>query len=174
MVKQKKGVRLIWKQKIWLAISKFLWSLTNQNAWFVSFFCTELTLFCTVFEKNCTALNQSKCRNFFMYIIIDVITTGTQTMAELCTEYGYTFLTIVAQSDWEEGKYGSLTLYACLVSKWNPEIMSQSKLDPFSCIVVHGPKKMLNFLALKKLFCQSNQGSSESLFMWKFWGLVTL
>ena len=26
-------------------------------------------LFCTVFEKNCTALNQSKWRNFFMYII---------------------------------------------------------------------------------------------------------
>ena len=32
-------------------------------------FCTELSLFCTVFEKNCTALNQSKWRNFFMYII---------------------------------------------------------------------------------------------------------
>ena len=67
------GVRLIRKQKIWLAICKFLWSLTNQNAWFVSSFCTELTLFCTVFEKNCTALNQSKWRNFFMYIIIVVI-----------------------------------------------------------------------------------------------------
>ena len=63
------GVRLIWKQKIWLAICEFLWSLTNQNAWFVSSFCSELTFFCTVFEKNCTALNQSKWRNFFMYII---------------------------------------------------------------------------------------------------------
>ena len=41
-------MRLIWKQKIWLAICEFLWSLTNQNAWFVSSFCTELTLFCTV------------------------------------------------------------------------------------------------------------------------------
>ena len=38
------GVRLIWKQKIWLAICEFLWSLTNQNAWFVTSFCTELTL----------------------------------------------------------------------------------------------------------------------------------
>ena len=63
------GVRLIWKQKIWLAICKFLWSLTNHNAWFVSSFCTELTLYCTVFEENCTALNRSKWRNFFMYII---------------------------------------------------------------------------------------------------------
>ena len=63
------GVPLIWKQKIWLTICKFLWSLTNQNAWFVSSFCTELTIFCTVFEKNCTALNQSKWRNFFMYTI---------------------------------------------------------------------------------------------------------
>ena len=60
------GVRLIWKQKIWLAICKFLRSLTNQNAWFVSSFCTELTIFCT-------ALNQSKWRNFFMYIITTVI-----------------------------------------------------------------------------------------------------
>ena len=88
MVKQKKrtcitqsgkfcaiqGVRLIWKQKIWSAICKFLWSLTNQNAWFFSSFCTELTLFCTVFEKNCTALNQSKWRIFFMYIISAIIT----------------------------------------------------------------------------------------------------
>ena len=65
------GVRLIWKQKIWLAICKFLWSFTNQNAWFVSSFCTELTLFCTAFEKNCAALNQSKWRNFFKYIIND-------------------------------------------------------------------------------------------------------
>ena len=63
------GVCLICKQKIWLAICKFLWSLTNQNAWFVSSFCTELTLSSTVFEKNCTALNQSKWGNFFMYII---------------------------------------------------------------------------------------------------------
>ena len=64
------GVRMIWKQKIWLAVCEFLLSLTNQNAWFVSSFCIELTLFCTVLKKkNCTALNQSEWRNFFMYII---------------------------------------------------------------------------------------------------------
>ena len=62
------GVRLIWKLKIWLAICKFLWSLTNQNAWFVSSFCIELTLFCTVLKKNCTALNQSEWRNF-LYLL---------------------------------------------------------------------------------------------------------
>ena len=45
------GVRLIWKQKIWLAICGFLWPLPNQNTWFVSPFCTELTLFCTVKKK---------------------------------------------------------------------------------------------------------------------------
>ena len=50
------GVRLIWKQRIWLAICEFLWSLTNQNAWFVTSFCTELTLFYPVFKKNKTAL----------------------------------------------------------------------------------------------------------------------
>ena len=50
------GVRLIWKQKIWLAICEFLWSLTNQNAWFVSSFCTELALFCTVLKKTALLL----------------------------------------------------------------------------------------------------------------------
>ena len=68
------GVCLIWKQKIWLAICEFLWSLTNQNSWFVSSFFTELTLFCTVFKENCTALNQSEWRNFFMQIISYIIT----------------------------------------------------------------------------------------------------
>jgi len=86
MVKQKKrtritqsgkncaiqGVRLIWKQKIWLAICEFLWSLTNQNAWFVSSFCTELTLL-HCFQKNYTALNQSEWRNVFMYIFSVII-----------------------------------------------------------------------------------------------------
>ena len=70
---QGNGSCMIWKQKIWLAICEFLWSLTNQNAWFVSSFCTELTLFCTVLKKNCTAFNQSEWRNFFMYIIVNYI-----------------------------------------------------------------------------------------------------
>ena len=48
------GVRLIWKQKIWLAICEFLWSLTNQNEWFVSFFCTELTLFVLKKKLHCS------------------------------------------------------------------------------------------------------------------------
>ena len=52
----------------WPSVSFFL-SFTNQNAWFVTSFGTELTLFCTVLKKNCTALNQSEWRNFFMYII---------------------------------------------------------------------------------------------------------
>ena len=65
------GVRLIWKQKIWLAICEFLWSLTNHNPWCVSSFCTELPLFCTVFEKNCTALNQSEWRKIFSCILLD-------------------------------------------------------------------------------------------------------
>ena len=35
--------------------------------------------------------------------------------------------------------YQSL-LFVCFVGEWNPEMTSQSKLDPFSFIVVHGPK----------------------------------
>ena len=43
-----------------------LWSLTNHSAWFVTSFCNEITVFCSV-KKN--ALNQSDWKNFLMYII---------------------------------------------------------------------------------------------------------
>ena len=51
-----RGRVLIWKQKIWLAICEFLWSLTNQNTWFVSSFYTELTLFCNLKKKTALLL----------------------------------------------------------------------------------------------------------------------
>ena len=58
------------KARIWLAIYEFLWLLTNQNVWFVSFFALkELTLFCTELPENCIYLNQSELSNFSMYII---------------------------------------------------------------------------------------------------------
>ena len=63
------GARLIWKQEIWLAICELLCSLSNQNACFITFFCIQLPLFCTVLRKNCNVLNQSESSNFFMYII---------------------------------------------------------------------------------------------------------
>ena len=66
------GARLIWKQEIWLAICELLCSLSNQNACFITFFCIQLPLFCTVLRKNCTVLNQSEWSNFFMYIIITI------------------------------------------------------------------------------------------------------
>ena len=58
------GARLIWKQKIWLAICELLCSLTNQNACFITFFCIQLPLFCTVLRKNYTVLSQSESSNF--------------------------------------------------------------------------------------------------------------
>ena len=63
------GARLIWKQKIWLAICELLCSLTTQNACFITFFCIQLPLFCAVLRINCTVLSQSESSNFFMYII---------------------------------------------------------------------------------------------------------
>ena len=70
------GTCMIWKQKIWLAICEFLWSLTNQNAWFFSYFCTELTLFCTVLKKTALLLtNQNREIFSCMYIDEDKITT---------------------------------------------------------------------------------------------------
>ena len=63
------SARLVWKQKIWLAICELFCSLTNQNACFITFFCIQLPLFCTVLRKNCTVLSQSESSNFFMYII---------------------------------------------------------------------------------------------------------
>ena len=64
------GARLIWKQKIWLAICELLCSLTNQNACFISFFRIQLPLFSTVLRKNCTVLSQSESSNFFMYNVL--------------------------------------------------------------------------------------------------------
>ena len=63
------GTRLIWKQKIWLAICELLCSLTNENACFITFFCIQLPLFCTVLRKTCSVLSQSESSHFFMYII---------------------------------------------------------------------------------------------------------
>ena len=59
------GARLIWKQKIWLAICELLCSLTNQNACFITF----LHSISSFLRKNCTVLSQSESSNFFMYII---------------------------------------------------------------------------------------------------------
>ena len=79
-----------------------------------------------------------------------------------------------------------LSVCACFAFEWKTQTMSQSKLDPFFCIVVHRPKKHPTSLLWKgitsegkiqgqKLFLQSNQGSSKSLFMWKkCWRLVAL
>ena len=36
----------------------------------------------------------------------------------------------------------SLPVWACFARKWNTEMTSQSELDPFSCIAVHGPEKV--------------------------------
>ena len=52
---------------------ELLCSLSNQNACFITFFCIQLPLFCTVLRKNCTVLNQSESSNFFMYIISELI-----------------------------------------------------------------------------------------------------
>ena len=69
------GVHLIWKQKIWLAICEFLWSLNNQNAWFVTSFYTELTLFCTVKKKTALPLTNQNGKMFSRILL------GTETCA---------------------------------------------------------------------------------------------
>ena len=66
------GTRLIRKQKIWLAIYAFLWSLTNQNGWFVTSFCTELTLFCTVYKKKSALLLVNRNGEIFSCILLGI------------------------------------------------------------------------------------------------------
>ena len=56
------GVCLIWKQKIWLALTKPYRLLANHNPEFR----------CVILHLNCTALNQSQSSIFFMYIINNV------------------------------------------------------------------------------------------------------
>ena len=67
------GARLIWKQKIWLSICERLCSLTNQNACFITFFCIQLPLFCTVLRKTALfSANQNR-------VIFSCILLGAET-----------------------------------------------------------------------------------------------
>ena len=88
------GVRLIWKQKNWLAICEFLWSLTNQNAWFVSFFffCTELTLFCTVQKKKPALLLTNQNGEIFSCILLD------QKQVQVRQNWGLLFVNLLIRS----------------------------------------------------------------------------
>ena len=62
----------------------------------------------------------------------------------------------------------SLSIYASFIGEWNTEMTSQSKLDAFPCIVIHGSKKHQISLLWKgtseekiqgpKCFCHINQG----------------
>ena len=66
------GVRLIWKQKIWYG---HLWVslIIEQSERLVSFlFLFWINSFLHCSKKNCSALNQSEWRIFFMYIIMEI------------------------------------------------------------------------------------------------------
>lgn len=41
------------RARILLAFSDFVYSFTNHNDRFITSFCTELPLFCTMFPENC-------------------------------------------------------------------------------------------------------------------------
>ena len=64
------GVRLIWKEKIWLAIGEFLWSLTNQNAWFITSFCTKINSFLHCFKKKTALLLTNQNGEIFSCILL--------------------------------------------------------------------------------------------------------
>ena len=99
----------------------------------------------------------------------------------LCKALPFFWVTYVVTSKTDtQIKYAvSLSVCACFMREWNPEMMSQSKLDPFYCIAVHGPKKgniwRKNQCRGKNLFHQSSKSSSKSLLMWKKnWRVVLL
>ena len=46
--------------------------------------CAGVTLFALVLHLNCTALSQSKSSNFFMYIIISVISNMCRLIGVIC------------------------------------------------------------------------------------------
>ena len=71
----------------------------------------------------------------------------------------------------------SLPVWACFVRKRNTEMTSQSELDPFSCIVVHGPEKVQytkEKSRVKNVLAIVIRAVAK-VFLWKkFWGLVAL
>ena len=138
------GVRLIWKQKIWLAICEFLWSLTNQNAWFVSSFCTELTLFCTVFKKKTALLLTNQ---------------GSDPLCNIQCMFGYDFVTIppalylCASGTW---KFVTLSDNADTSLPW-PNCASEMHVIPvlyFPLVVKASLQTWKEFLPFFCLFCR--------------------
>ena len=137
-----------------------------------------LVYFVTSYQCSIHARNKHKKRAFFLHIIPNSrIVFGCNNKSD--SENGRALHKIPFFNDhrpeWvKRRKNGSilqsLAVYACMFV-----VASQSKLDPFSFIVVHGPKKRPTTLLWtsegkvqgQKRFRQSKQGSSESLFMRK-------
>ena len=70
------GWRLIWKQKIWLAICEFLWSLTNQNAWFVTSFCTCQSFLISTLCTNFVFLHSKNFKFLHCLGLIDMLSAN--------------------------------------------------------------------------------------------------
>ena len=59
----------------------------------------------------------------------------------LCANLSHFLHPKLNQAFCKKKKALSLSFYTCFELEWNNEMTSQSKLDPFSCTVVHGPRK---------------------------------
>ena len=71
----------------------------------------------------------------------------------------------------------SLPVWACFARKWNTEMTSQSELDPFSCIAVHGPEKEQHAKEksrVKNVLAIVIRAVAKVFFWKKFLGLVAL
>ena len=73
-------------------------------------------------------------------LFLDITSKVTQEMAELCTEYQQSQLRVSEKKGKNWLILLTLTVYACLMGEGNTAMTSQSKLDPFPCIVIHGSK----------------------------------
>ena len=95
------GARLIWKQEVWLVLTKCYCLLANHNPEFQWVICSGITqctlfalvyyTFCTVLHLNCTVLRtlelHSKSSNFFVCIIISVTVSRTTLTLRFSTKH---------------------------------------------------------------------------------------
>ena len=108
------GSRLIWKEKIWLVLTKPYCSLANHNPEFRCEICTVLhflhwyciTHFTLVLHILHSFLSQSELSNFFVHVIVSAKNT-TETLAVQTTHHTISQRSILL-----------LGLRDC-VSKWN-------------------------------------------------------
>ena len=123
-----------------------------------------LSLLCDVISvlHSCTKQAQAERDSFLVHRIPDpCVVFGCNDKSDYENGRALHRMPGVSEKEKSGSILQSLTVYACFVNEWNPEITSQCKLDTFSFIVVHWPKRRPTSLPWKGYnICRKGPGAS--------------